>query len=450
MAQKRLGIIVGGGPAPGINAVIGAATIEAINRGFEVVGLYDGFRHLVSESFDPAKHAVRLMIPMVARIHFDGGSILRTARVNLLDENRLKTSTVVAPAPEKIDRVLAHFKQLGINHLLTIGGDDTALSARFIADSAGGDIRVVHCPKTIDNDLPLPHGVSTFGFQTAMYYGTLLTKNLMRDSQTTGRWYFATAMGRTAGWLAQGIAQAAGATVALIPEEFGDNSTVAHLADVLEGAILKRRVLGRPDGVAVIAEGLAYKLGDRAELERLLGREVPVDAAGHPRLAEVPVVDMLRKEVENRFLERGDKMNIITHTLGYELRSADPTPHDMRYCRGLGWGAIQILLDTDHAHPGRMVTLVNDNLVPMTFSEMIDSDTNRTKVRHVNVDSDNYRVARAYQIRLEQSDLVDPDMCTKLAAEAKITPAEFRSRYERAATPLHQMTPEMLAASTKS
>jgi 6-phosphofructokinase len=288
MATRRLGIVVGGGPAPGINAVIGAATIEAINRGFEVIGIYDGFSNLVSDKFDPSQHAVRLMIPMVARIHFEGGSILRTARTNLLDNQRLKSSTIVEPDPKKVSQVLANFEKLKIDSLLTIGGDDTSLSARFCCDAAQGKLHVVHCPKTIDNDLPLPHGVATFGFHTAMNIGTQIVKNLMRDSQTTNRWYFVEAMGRTAGWLAQSIAQAAGATLAMIPEEFPDLSSVANMADVIEGSILKRRTQGRKDGVAVIAEGVAYRLGDQAGLERLLGYPVPVDAAGHPRLSEVP------------------------------------------------------------------------------------------------------------------------------------------------------------------
>jgi len=442
MAQRRLGIIVGGGPAPGINAVIGAATIEAINRGFEVIGLYDGFRWLVHERFDPAEHAVRLLIPMVARVHFEGGSILRTSRTNLLDETKLKSSTVVVPDPTKIQRVVANLDRLGIDALLTIGGDDTALSARFICDAGGGRIRVVHCPKTIDNDLPLPHGAATFGFSTARYIGTQLVKNLMRDSQTTGRWYFVTAMGRTAGWLAQSIGQAAGATVTLIPEEFPENTSVAHLADVLEGAIFKRRTQGRPDGVAVIAEGLAYRLGDREELERLLGREVPVDAFGHPRLAEIPLVEMLKREIEQRFRARKESMSIVTHVVGYELRSADPTPQDMSYCRSLGWGAVQLLLqESATMGAGKMVTLINENLVPMDFHEMIDPATNRTRVRVVNIDSDNYRVARAYQIRLEREDIENADKLAALAAEAKLSPEDFRTRYERAATRLHDMAP---------
>jgi ATP-dependent phosphofructokinase / diphosphate-dependent phosphofructokinase len=439
----RLGIIVGGGPAPGINAVIGSATIEAINRGMEVVGFYDGFRHLCSENFDAWRHAVRLEIPMVARIHFDGGSILRTSRTNLLDQERLKSSTIVAPDTGKVQKVLSHLRGLSINRLLTIGGDDTALSARFICEAAGGSMRVVHVPKTIDNDLPLPHDVATFGFSTARLIGTQLVQNLMRDSQTTSRWYLVIAMGRSAGWLAMSIGQAASATLILLPEEFSPHIKVQQIVDVIEGSILKRRVMGRPDGVAVIAEGLAYRLGDRAELEKLLGRKVAVDAAGHPRLSEFPLGEMLRGEVQARFDARGEKLPLVALQLGYELRSADPTPHDMAYCRMLGYGSIQMLLNESPDAPcGAMVTLVNGNLVPLDFDDMIDPQTNRTKVRLVDVNSDTYRVTRAYEIRLEANDLEDPVMLSKLAAEAKMTPTEFRERFRRAATRLVETSAE--------
>ncbi|MCK6456537.1 MAG: 6-phosphofructokinase [Phycisphaerae bacterium] len=437
MKPSRLAILVGGGPAPGINAVIGSATIEAINNGMHVTGIYDGFRWLCSNQFSPQQHTTVLNIRDVARIHFTGGSILRTARTSLLDDERLKTSRVVYPDAAKVQRVLDNLRQLQIDSLITIGGDDTALSARFIAEACGGAIRIVHVPKTIDNDLPLPHDVSTFGFSTARLIGVQIVKNLMEDSKTTGRWYLVTAMGRNAGWLALGITKSAGATLSLIPEEFSENTTLARIADVLEGAIFKRRAMGRPDGVAVIAEGLAYRLGDRAELERLLGKEVPVDAAGHLRLAEVPLGEMLKNELVRRFKERGEDFTMVTHMLGYELRSADPTPADIAYCRDLGYGSIRLLLDSERALPsGVMVTLVNGNLVPMDFHEMIDPQTNRTRIRLVNVKSLSYRVARAYMIRLERSDLDNPQMLAELADAAKMSPERFRERYLMAATRL--------------
>lgn len=437
MQTKRLGIVVGGGPAPGINAVIAAAVIEAINRKFEVIGFYDGFKWLTSEHFDPPTHSVRLDIQRVARVHFSGGSLLRISRKNLLDEKSLITSTRVMPDPHKVSLVVGRLRELGINCLLTIGGDDTALSARFLGETAGTNLRVVHVPKTIDNDVPLPQNQHTFGFATARFYGTHLVKNLMQDSRTTSRWYLVTAMGRSAGWLAQSIGMAAGCTLTLIPEEFCERTTVQQIADVLEGAILKRRVMGRPDGVALIAEGLAYRLGDREELERLLGREVPVDAAGHPRLAEVPLADMLKREIQARFKTRGESLPLITHTIGYELRSADPTPRDMAYCRALGYHSIRLFED-EQRRPAcaYLVATVNDNLAPLDLHDLIDPETNRIQTRLVDINSDNYNVARAYQIRLECSDLEDPLMLAKLAVEAHMSPGEFKTRFQRAATRL--------------
>lgn len=439
MARDRLGILVGGGPAPGINAVIAAASIQAVNCGYQVFGFYDGFTHLISESFDAPEHAVRLEIDRVARIHFDGGTILRTSRTNLLDNESLKTSSVVKPDLRKVQRVLRYLKELGINCLLTIGGDDTALSARFLSDAAGESLRVVHVPKTIDNDLPLPNNMPTFGFATARYVGTGIVKNLMQDSRSTCRWYFCSCMGRSAGWLSLSIGVASGATVTLIPEEFPEHTTVHAIADVLEGAILKRRAMNRNDGVAVIAEGLAYKLGDRSEIEKLLGRPVPMDAAGHPRLAEVPLHYWLKQEVERRFAARGEKLGVVAHQIGYELRSADPSPGDMEYCRYLGYHSIRLFQSPDSRGGGVIVTLQNGNVMPIKLADVIDAKTNRIATRLVDVRSDIYEVARAYMIRLEKRDLENPETLVRLAEAAHLSPAEFVERYRRAALRLHDL-----------
>ena len=435
MSERRLAILVGGGPAPGINAVIAAAAIGAINEGFEVFGIYDGFARLVQPSFEPAKHTRQLHIPDIARIHFTGGSILRTARTSLLDDARLSTSAVVAPDEKKLTTTINNLLGMGVTHLLTIGGDDTASSARFVSQRSAGKLCVVHVPKTIDNDLPLPGDIPTFGYATARNQGARLCANLMEDSRTTNRWYLVVTMGRNAGFLALGVGKAAGATLTLIPEEFPERTTVSDIVDILEGAVLKRRLMGRRDGVAVVAEGLAYRLGDVVELSRILGKEVPTDAAGHPRLSEVPLADILKYELTKRFAERDDKITMVSQTMGYELRSAAPTPFDMAYCRDLGHGAIRLMLEgvADTRH-GVMVTLQDGNLVPMFFEDMIDPQTNRTRIRTVDVNSYSYVVARAYMIRLEEGDFEDAEQLQKLAAEAKMSPGVFRERYGHVAT----------------
>ncbi len=414
---ERLGILVGGGPAPGINSVISAATIKAITSGLEVIGIYDGFEHLMKGRTDMVR---QLTIPDVSRIHFDGGSILRTSRANPTKTQQDLENTVKA------------LKELGIRYLVTIGGDDTAFSASEVVKAAGGAIRVAHVPKTIDNDLPLPGGMPTFGFETARHVGTELVRNLMEDSRTTNRWYFVVAMGRKAGHLALGIGKAAGATITVIGEEFPkERITLAEVCDVLEGAILKRRVLGRKDGVAVIAEGIGEKI-DPEELAQIPGVEVERDPHGHIRLGEIPLATILKREIQRRFRERGEKMTIVDVTLGYELRCAPPIPFDIDYTRTLGYGAVEFLLSEpkdDKVKQGGMVCLVGGKLEILPFDELRDPVTGRTKVRMVDINSEHYRVAREYMIRLEREDLENPEMLAKLADVAKMTPEEFKKKF---------------------
>ena len=185
--MKTLAILVGGGPAPGINAVIAAATIEARNRGLRVLGCEDGFKWLM---LGDVSRVHELDIGALTQIHFEGGSILRTARAN------------PTRSPEALQHVVESLRRLDTSYLLTIGGDDTAFAASQVARAAGGRMAVVHVPKTIDNDLPLPPEIPTFGFTTAVDLGMQLVRNLMKDAATTGKWFFVTVMGRHAGHLA--------------------------------------------------------------------------------------------------------------------------------------------------------------------------------------------------------------------------------------------------------
>ena len=421
--QRKLGILVGGGPAPGINSTISAATIEARNSGLEVVGIYDGFEHLMAGRTDQVRP---LPISDVSWIHFQGGSILRTSRAN------------PARDPVSLGNVVAALKSVGVTHLLTIGGDDTAFSAFEVARAAEGTIRVAHAPKTIDNDLPLPGGVPTFGFETARHVGTHLVLNLMEDSRTTNRWFFVLVMGRKAGHLALGIGKSAGATLTLIPEEFPeDRITLDRACSVLEGAIIKRMSTGRHRGVAVIAEGIGEKL-DPEELARIPGVSVDYDAHGHLRLSEIPLATALRKEVQRRFAERGQNVAITDVTLGYELRCAQPIPFDIDYTRTLGPGAVRFLLSDQHdggLQYGGLVCLQDGNIKVLPPEQLRDPETGRTRIRHVDIGSEYYEVAREYMIRLEREDVEDPDRLAKLAEAAEMTPREFRDRFSAACAP---------------
>src|SRR5574341_772060 len=236
-SSEILGILVGGGHAPGINGVISAVTIEAINEEKTVIGILDGFKWLAQGD---KKHIRNLTIDETSRIHLTGGSILGTSREN------------PTTSPEKMKNVIRVLKELGVRYLLTIGGDDTMFSASRVEAEAKGQIKVAHVPKTIDNDLPLPSYIPTFGFETARHLGTRIVQYLMEDARTTGRWYFVVTMGRKTGHLALGIGKASGATLTVIPEEFGKGKiSLNKLVTILEGAIIKRLSMGREDGVAI-------------------------------------------------------------------------------------------------------------------------------------------------------------------------------------------------------
>src|SRR5579864_3599886 len=407
--SQRVAILCGGGPAPGINSVIGAATIRALVSGVGVLGIRDGFKWLMQGD---TTHAVSLSIENVSRIHFTGGSYLGISRANPTKD------------PRHLEAVTQALRELDVDKLITIGGDDTAFSAMRMAAHAQGRLRVVHVPKTIDNDLDLPHGISTFGFQTARHVGVNLVKNLMVDAKTTSRWYLIVAMGRQAGHLALGIGKAAGATLTLIPEEFGSGKIrLDHVIDILLGAIIKRKSLGRDDGTAILAEGLVEHL-DPADLE-VFG-QLERDEHDHVRLAEVNLGDVLKHTLRQRVAELGLNTALVSKDIGYELRCADPIPFDMEYTRDLGYCAAQFLLDggTD-----AMVMLVDGRFRPQPFAEMLDPRTGRTRVRLVDVASEQYEIARRYMVRLRPEDIEDASTLEAMADVAHMSADKFRRQF---------------------
>lgn len=423
-SRPRVGILCGGGPAPGINSVISAATIEAVNSGWEVLGILDGFDHLIKGE---TSFVQPLTIPEVSRIHATGGSILFTSRANPT------TKDPDADDPEwRMHTCVRSLRELGINALVTIGGDDTAFSASKVAEATAGEIRVAHVPKTIDNDLPLPGGIPTFGFETARAVGVELVRNLMTDAMTTKRWFFVLAMGRSAGHLALGIAKAAGATLAVIAEEFPADRPIQldHLVDLIDAAMLKRFSHGRPFGVVVLAEGIALRLAEE-DLKRAMP-DVEVDEHGHIRLGELNLDGVLSDLIEARYRERGRKVTVTPKNIGYELRCAPPIPFDIAYTRDLGYGAIDhlrtLVRDGGDEH-GAMITIQEDHMVPMPFGSFTDPQTGRPQIRGVNVQSGTYRVAREYMIKLEGEDLADPAKLTALADAGGMSTREFQERF---------------------
>ena len=349
----------------------------------------------------------------MSRIHFRGGSHIGISRANPTKN------------PEHLENTVISLLRLNVSQLITIGGDDTAFSAMKLEEKAQGRIRVVHVPKTIDNDLDLPAYVDTFGFQTARHVGVEIVKNLMVDAKTTSRWYFVIAMGRKAGHLALGIGKAAGATLTLIPEEFGEGKVrLKTLVDTLVGAIIKRLTYGRRDGVAILAEGLVLDIPpeDLAQLD-----DVERDAHGNVRIAEVNIGEILKAQVQARLKQFGIKATIVAKNIGYELRCADPIPFDMEYTRDLGYCAAKYLLSGGNA---AMVSMQGGHFVPIPFAELLDPKTGKARSAWSTSHSTRYAIARRYMIRLRRDDFEDPHELAKFAATCGIHLQQFRDEFE--------------------
>ncbi len=404
----KLGILAGGGPAPGINSVIGAATICSILEGSEVIGIQDGFKWLMQGDIS---HVRELTIEDVNGVHFRGGSFLGIARDN-------PTKNI-----EHLKKVVDSLLRLNIDKLITIGGDDTAFTALKLKELAGDQIKVVHVPKTIDNDLNLPQGVSTFGFQTARHVGVEIVKNILVDAETTKRWYFIVSMGRSAGYLALGIGKATGATLTLIPEEFPNNIPLTKLVDILVGTIIKRLTQGRTDGVIVLAEGLVEKLS-KEDLESIA--DVELDEHDNIRIAEINLGQILKKKVIERLEDFNLKTTIVAKDIGYELRCADPIPFDIEYTRDLGYCAAKFLHGEGDA---AMVTMQSGQFVPMYFNDILDPETGKTKVRTVDVHSKSYEIARSFMQRLYPKDFHDQKILNKCAEVTGMSADEFRQKF---------------------
>ena len=408
----KIGILVGGGPASGINGVIHAATIEAISNGLEVIGIYDGFKHLMEGKVV----GVPLTIANVSRIHLDGGSILRTARAN------------PTKSQDALHNCVCALVEAGISALVGIGGDDTAFSlyrvVKYAQEKMGIMLQAVHVPKTIDNDLPIPEGIPTFGYETARELGTRTVMNFMEDALTVGHWFLVVTMGRKAGHLALGIGKSSGATLTLIPEEWrGREIRLQEVVDILATAIVQRLAEGKNYGVALIAEGI-MEYTSHEDLQTL--DRVERDEHGHIRLAEINFADVIKRILANDLKAMGIQMKLVDKELGYELRCAAPIAYDIDYTRSLGEAAVGFLLG---GGSNATITLQQNQVVPIPSETMMDPATGRTEVRMVNIDSFTYRSAYKFMIRLKPQHAQDELFWAKLAMQTNLSTEAFKARY---------------------
>ena len=325
------------------------------------VGIYDGYRDLAAGN---APNTVEL------------SSTRCRASPTAADRSCARRAPTRPKAKRRSSAASPDSNVWGFATSLCIGGDDTTFGAAKIAERTAGRIGVATVPKTIDNDLPLPDNAPTFGFETARSVGAQIIESLIEDARTTTRWYVVVSMGRKSGALALGMCKAAGATLAVIPEEFPPQAELSGVIDTIVGAIVKQRALGRSHGVAVVAEGIA----ERVSVDALAGAldVAERDAFGHVRLADVPTGTVLRDGVRKRLTALGLHSTVLAKDIGYELRCARPVPFDLDYTRTLGYGAVRYLIE---GGSGALIALSGGRVQPVRLEELLDPETGRIRTR---------------------------------------------------------------------
>lgn len=423
---KRVAILFAGGPAPAANAVISAAAVSFLRNGIEVVGVKHGYSGLIE--FGPGRPLVEgadyVMIDhkMLSRTRNRAGIMIGTARAN---PGKLVSSPDHLDDPERsapLKAVYDGLVSIGVDALVSIGGDDTLKTAnklKMYQDklSAGSPkIPVVHLPKTIDNDY---RGIDfTFGYFTAVDFLAREVRNLLADAEANRAYFLAESMGRSAGWLAFGVAIAGEASLVIsvediqgkyrTTEEFTDSKGETKSRDVMNlQEVIKRIVLtmktrereGKEYGVIVIAEGLAELL----PFEHVEG--VERDDHGHLNISAVSLHTLFSKLIAKEYeRQTGKKRSVKAIQLGYEARCSPPHAFDAMLGSQLGVGAYRAL--AERGLNGVMVSVEGQlQLTYVPFEELVDPETLVTVVRYIEPDSDFARLARFLETYVNEEDV---------------------------------------------
>ena len=370
--KNAIAILTGGGPAPGINTVVGSVAKVFLRKGFRVIGLNGGYSCLFSEN------------PLITEIDFavadnmfsSGGSMLRMSRYKPTQEDFEKHFN------------LDLFTQNNIKLLVTIGGDDTASTANRIAkflEEKKFPVSNIHVPKTIDNDLPLPSATPTFGYESAKNGGAKIASIVYEDARTSQNWFIVSAMGRSAGHLAFGIGAACHYPMIIIPEMFHKTTiTVDKIAKLVISSIIKRKLFGTEYGAVMISEGVFHDLSDE-EIKKS-GVQFTFDAHGHPELGKVSKAHLFNEIIDKKITELGLKVKTRPVEIGYEVRCGDPIAFDCEYCTLMGLGVYQLFKD---GITGCMVYVdANGKASPLYLKDLQDSVTGKIPPRLVDIESE--------------------------------------------------------------
>ncbi len=365
--KESIAILCGGGPAPGINSVISSVSMVFLKSGYRVIGLHDGYKGL----FDRNRETVDVDFAFADDIHKKGGSALRMSRHKPKD-NEFTTD---------------FFKENNVKLLVTIGGDDTASTANRISKflrNNNVNIQNIHVPKTIDNDLPLPDHIPTFGYQSAKQEGVRIAQTVYEDARTSGNWFVISAMGREAGHLAFGIGAASHFPMIVIPEMFNKTEvTFDKITKLLISAIIKRKILGVEYGVSIISEGVFHFMSDEEIINS--GINFTYDDHGHPELGNVSKAHIYNILLQQKLKELGIKVKSRPVELGYELRCVAPVAYDLMYCGLLGYGVKKLF---DEGRTSCMVTASPDGKIAPLYLEDVEDEHGKIKPRLVDMQGD--------------------------------------------------------------
>jgi len=364
--KESVAILCGGGPAPGINSVISSVAMVFLKSGYRVLGIHEGYKGLFAES----PKVQEIDFALADDIHIRGGSALQMSRHK----------------PKDSEFNTKFFVENNVVLLVTIGGDDTASTANRISKYLKDhdvSIQNIHVPKTIDNDLPLPEGISTFGYQSAKQEGVRIATTVYEDARTSGNWFVVSAMGREAGHLAFGIGASCHFPMIIIPEMF-QNVTVTfdRIIKLIISSIVKRKIEGIPYGVVIISEGVFHFMSD----EEIESSDInfTYDDHGHPELGNVSKAHIFNILLQHKLKSLGINVKSRPVELGYELRCVQPIAYDQFYCALLGYGVKKLY---DEGQTGCMVTATETGVIAPLYLEDVEDENGKIKPRLVNMNS---------------------------------------------------------------
>jgi len=365
--NKTVAIVCGGGPAPGINTVISSVSKAFLKDGYKVLGVHEAYKGLFSKNPD----TIEASYEWADKIYDQGGSAIKMSRFK----------------PKDSDFTVDFFEQNQVDLLVTVGGDDTASTANRITKFLHNnkiEIKNIHVPKTIDNDLPLPEGVPTFGFNSAVEVGTTIGKTIKTESLTTNNWYTISSMGREAGHLAYEIGKSIQASMIVIPEMFNKTQiSISKIVDLVVSSIIKRKTMGIEPGVSVISEGVFHDLSE--EDIKNSGIVFSFDDHGHPELSKISKAHIFSTLIDDKLVSLGVNTKNRPIEIGYSLRCCPPVAFDLAYCTSLGYGVKKLY---DDGHTGCMVSLDPDkNVIPIYLKD-VEDENGKIRPRLVDMESE--------------------------------------------------------------